>query len=196
MSDLSTVLDIVKARSPRDIARVSAYLLSPGLVLFLTISGVHGRPLAIWLERPAAIAELKTEVVGRNNPTPRNGVAVILEPLESEYRIPLSATSTLWSSLDDAAARANRDRLVLDPTGLNAKTPLLGVNGPVTLVVGGELGTEIQVPGGTERVDDWRLPSRRSLSIVSSVLLACVFAFGMALVTGLPTARGNKRAAS
>ena len=51
----------------------------------------------------------------------------------------------------------------------------------------------ISGPGGTQQVDDWRLPSRRSLSMLSSVLLACVFAFGMSLATALPAVRGNKR---
>jgi len=197
MLDISFVWEILKGRRPHQIARISAYLVAPGLVLAWTISGVNGRPLAIWLEWPVAISELKTEIGANGSLVSKRGIALIVEPVESEYRIPLGlGGSRIWSSLDEETIRSNRDHLVLNGGGLSNKTPYLGVNGPVAVVVEGELGTEIQVPGGSEPVDDWRLPSRRSLSIVSSVLLACVFAFGISLATGLPPSREDENTAS
>lgn len=110
--------------------------------------------------------------------------------MPSEYRIQLGpGASRIWSSLDEEAARANADRLVLDGDGLNGKTSFVGVNGPVTVVIDGSAGKDIQVPGGTERLEDWLLYSRRSGSLVSSVLLACVFAFGMSLARRLSPVR-------
>jgi hypothetical protein len=192
---LSLIWDLLKGHDPKQAAKVSAYLLAPGVVLVVTIWVVQGRLFPIGLDRPVAIAELRTEIDGKNGPKPKRGVALIVEPTESEYRIPLRfGASTIWSSLNEEAARANSDRLALDSGGLKGRAPFLGVNTPVTVVVDGELGNEIQVPGGTERLDDWLLPSRRSILIVSGVLIACVFAFGMSLSTGFPSARGNENA--
>jgi hypothetical protein len=196
MSDVSVVLELIHRRSRHELAKLSAYIFAPAFVLLSTVLGIHGRPLAIGLERPVAISELKTELNAAGVTTARKGVALIVEPVESEYRIPLRGGSArIWSSLDASAISANSNRLSVNAEGISGKSPLLGVNGPVAVVVEGDLGHEIQVPGGFEQIENWQLPSRRSLSIVSSVLLACVFAFGMSLATGLPAARGNKHAA-
>lgn len=196
MFDVRTIWDLLKGRSNAEIAKISAYILAPGLILGLAVSGVFGGGLAIDLEKPIAISELKTEITGSNGPVSKRGIVLIAEPLSSEYRIQLGAgASRIWSSLDEEAARANASRLVLDEGGLNGKMPFIGVNSPVTVVVDGELGKDIQVPGGTERAEDWRLYSRRSSSIVSSVLLACVFALGMSLATGFPSIDSDKKTA-
>jgi hypothetical protein len=197
MFDVNDIWGFLKGRSDVEIARISAYVLMPGLLFGFTFSGTWSSGLAIDFERPIAISELKTEVTGRGTPAPKRGLVLIIEPESSEYRIQLGmGASKIWSSLDEEAARANADRLVLDGGGLNGKTPFIGVNEPVTIVVDGDVGQDIQIPGGTERVEDWRLYSRRSSSIVSSVMLACIFAFGMSLATGLPSVNGNKETAS
>jgi hypothetical protein len=196
MDILKLVWDLLRGRNPEDAAKISAYLLAPGLVLIMTISGVHGRPLAIGWEKPITITDLRTELAGNGDVRSKKGVALIVEPVESEYRIPLEGgSSTIWSSLDEQTIRANRDRLALDQGGLKGKTPFLGTSDPVAIVIEGDLGGDIQIPGGTERLEEWRLPSRRSVSIVASVMLACVFAFGISLATGLPSARGDEDAA-
>lgn len=196
MFEAKAVWELLKGRSDVERAKISAYVLVPGLLLGLTILEVSGGALAIDFERPVTISELKTEITGRGDPEPKRGVVLIAEPVSSEYRIQLgTGASKIWSSLDAEAARANAERLVLDGSGLSGKTPFVGVNAPVTIVVEGELGKDVQVPGGTERAEDWRLHSRRSTSIVSSVLLACVFAFGMSLAMGLPSIDSNKKTA-
>lgn len=196
MFDVKDIWDSLKGRSNVERAKISAYVLAPGLLFGLTLSGAWRSGLAIDLERPIAISELKTEVTGKGAPASKRGIVLIAEPESSEYRLQLgTGASKIWSSLDEEAARANADRLLLDGSGLNGKTPFIGVNEPVAIIVDGDLGKDIQVPGGTERVEDWRLYSRRSSSIVSSVMLACVFAFGMSMAIGLPSAEGNKKAA-
>jgi hypothetical protein len=197
MFDVKEIWDLLKGRSDVEKAKISAYVLAPALLLGLSISGALGGGLAVDLMRPIVISELRTEIIGRDGPIPKRGIVLIAEPVPSEYRIQLgTGASRIWSSLDEEAARANADRLVLDGGGLNGRTPFVGVNGPVTVVVDGDVGKNIQVPGGTERVEDWLLYSRRSSSIVSSVLLACVFAFGMSLATGLPSVDRDKEATS
>lgn len=197
MFDVKDIWDALKGRSNVERAKISAYVLAPGLLFGLTLSGAWRSGLAIDLERPIAISELKTEVTGKGAPVSKRGIVLIAEPESSEYRVQLgTGASRIWSSLDEEAAHANADRLVLDGGGLNGKTPFIGVNEPVAIIVEGDLGKNIQVPGGTERVEDWRLYSRRSSSIVSSVMLACVFAFGMSMAIGLPSTEGNKKAAS
>jgi hypothetical protein len=188
------ILEFLKARSKDELARISAFLLTPLLVLSWSVFGFFGGE-AISLERAVTISELRTEIVKGGGPAPKRGVVLIAEPESSEYRIPLGpGASKIWSSLDEEAAHANVDRLVLDGGGLKGKTPLIGVSGPVTLVIEGELGQEIQVPGGTERAEDWRLASRRANSLVATVMASCFFAFGVsvALATGASPMGGNQ----
>lgn len=193
---LSTSVEVLRRLGPSEIARIAAHLLAPGLVLGLAISGVYTTGLAIDLGRPVAIAELKSEITANGDVASKPGIALIVEPVAGEYRIPFGSNPGkiwIWSSLDPDAARANADRLVLSEGGLRGRAPFVGVTEPVTIVVEGDLGKELHVPGGRSSIDDWRLPSRRSISIVSSALLACVFAFGMSLVTGLPSVGGGKK---
>jgi hypothetical protein len=195
---LKALFEFLKGRSKDEIAKISAYFLAPVVVLGLSILGFFGGG-AIDLDRPIAISELRTEITGKGEPQSKRGIVLIAEPVSSEYRIQLGPGATkIWSSLDEETARANADRLVLNGGGLNGKTPFIGVSGPVTLVVDGDLGKDVQVLGGTEPAEDWRLASRRSSSLVSSVLAACFFAFGvsLALATGTPSVDRSKNAAS
>jgi hypothetical protein len=184
------ILEFLKARSKDEIARISAYVLTPLLVLCSSVFGFFGGE-ALILERSVTISELKTEIVRGGGTASKRGFVLIAEPEPSEYRIPLgTGPSKIWSSLDKADADANLDRLVFDEGGFKVKsmTPFIGVSGPMTLVVEGELGQEIQVPGGTERTEDWRMTSRRANSLLTSVLAACIFAFGVSVsqATGAP----------
>jgi hypothetical protein len=195
---LKAILDFLKGKSKDEIAKLSAYFLAPAVVLGLSFLGFFGGG-ANDLDRPIAIAELRTEITGKGNPEAKRGIVIIAEPVSSEYRIPLGpGASKIWSSLDAETAAANADRLVISGGGFNGKTPLIGVNGPVTMVVDGELGKDVQVLGGTEATEDWRLASRRSSSLVSSVLAACFFAFGvsLSLATASPPPDRDKNAAS
>lgn len=195
MFDLKDIRDYLKGRSDAEKAKISAYILAPGLLLGLSISGVLGGELAIDLGRPIVISELKTETTAGGDPAPRRGIVLIAEPVSSEFRVQIKSNSPrIWSSLGEEEARANGDHIALDAGGLKGRTPFIGVNAPVAVVVEGEVGKDVQIPGSTERVEDWLISSRRSSSIVSSVLLACVFAFGMSLATGLPPVERDKEA--
>ncbi len=197
MLDIKDIWNYLKGRNDAERAKISAYILAPDLLLGLSVSGVLGGEIAIDLGRPVVISEIKTEFTGKDAPTSRRGILLIAEPVSSEYRIQLKTDSPrIWSSLNEEEARANVDHLALDGSGLKGKTPFIGVNEPVAVVVDGDVGKDVQIPGGTERVEDWLISSRRSSSIVSSVLLACVFAFGMSLATGLPSAGPDKEVAS
>lgn len=195
---LKAVFEFLRGMSPAEIARISAYVLMPLVVLSWSILGFFGGGGAD-LERPIAISELRTEITGSGEPESRRGVLIIAEPEPSEYRIKLgSGASRIWTSLDEEAARANADRLMLSGGGLKGKTPFLGVSEPVAVVVDGDMGQDIEVLGGTELAEDWRLSSRRSSSLISSVLAACFFAFGvsLALATGASPIDRDKNAAS
>jgi hypothetical protein len=196
MLDFKFILELLRGKNPPAIARISAFFLAPGLILGSVVSGVVGGSLGFDLERPITISPLKTEISANGSPVPKPGFALIVEPVPSEYHIPLqSATSHIWSSLDEQEAQANRDRLTLDGDGVSGRSPFLGISDPVTVVVEGKLGDEILLPGGSFKSDNWQLPSRSSDSIVSSALLACAFAFGIALATGFPPPESDKEAA-
>lgn len=178
---LAKIFEFLKGKSKEEIARYCAHFFAPAFVFGISIFGFFG-VAAVDLDRPIAISELKTEVAGNSDPTRKRGIVIIAEPGTSEYRIPLGAgASKVWSSLDEDAVRANADRLVLSAGSFSGKTPFMGVAEPVAVVVDGEVGKQVQVLGGTEATDDWKLSSRRSVSLVSSVLGACFFAFGVSV---------------
>jgi hypothetical protein len=184
---------LLAGRSPDQIAKIMAFLIAPGLVLATTVSSTARHGLGIGLEQPGAITELRTEIHEDGSTTVRRGIVIIMEPVESEYRLRLSpGAARAWTSLDVDASRANGQRLHLSGGGFTSRTPLLGVDRPVAVIFEGELARDIQLPGGTQRLEDWQLASKRSLSLVTSVLLACVFAFGMSLPSVLPLIRGHE----
>jgi hypothetical protein len=192
---LKAIYEFLKDKNKDEIARLFAHLLAPMIILGLSIVGFFGGGAAD-LDRPIAISELKTETIGKGDPLPKRGIVIISEPGSAEYRIPLGpSASKVWSSLDEDAARANADHLMLSGGGITGKSPFIGVDGPVVVVVDGELGKEVQVLGGTEAADDWRLSSRRSNSLVSSILGACFFAFGVSLTlaTAKPASEADKK---
>lgn len=200
LDHLEKILGFLKAKSRDEIAEYSAYLLTPFIILSWTFWGFFGGE-AISLERTITISELKTEIDGGDNITPKRGIVLIAEPgsSEYEYRIPLAASSSkIWSSLNEEGAHANTDHMVLDGSGLKGKTPFIGVDVPVTIVVEGDFGKDIQVPGGTEPAENWRLASRRSSSLVSTVLAACFFAFGISAAQAIsaPSVGSDKDSAS
>lgn len=195
MFDLQTIKDLLSGRSRDELAKVAAYILAPGLVMCLSGAGVYTPGWGLDFSKPVAISELLTEISVQGQVSGKRGVVLTLEPTESEYQIPLSAPSSMWISLEQDVVRSNSDRLILTDQGFRGKSPLIGVSEPVAVVLVGELGKNILVPGGAERLDGWRLQSRRSLSLVSSTLLACVFAFGMSLATGLPSIKAQEQAA-
>jgi hypothetical protein len=194
--DFKIVKELVLGRSRDELARVAAYLLAPALVMGLAVAGVYSPGLGLDFSKPVSFTELMTEVSSQGKVTKKKGFALVLEPMASDYQIPVTTASSMWISLDADVLRANADRLVLTETAFKGRSPLLGVRDPVTVIVQGEPRSEILVPGGTEHIVDWRMQSRRSLSLLSSTLLACVFAFGMALASGLPSAKTQEQTAA
>ena len=191
-----TIHDHWKLLGPADFAKFMAYWLVPGSILVFTVSGTVGGSLAIEAARPIAISELRTEQAFGGT-THKPGFVIVIEPVASEFKIQLPVPPLrLWSSLDDATARINKDRLALDGNSVVSRAPFLGVAGPVTVVVEGQIGPEIQVPGGVEKTDDLIVRSRRSVSVMTGVFLVCVFAFGMSSMAGLPSNDGKQHARS
>jgi hypothetical protein len=189
---LKNIIEGLQHLDAADRAKLSAYWLAPGSILLFAASGFFGSSFAIDLSQPIAVAELRSEVLSTGIISHKPGFAVIVEPVVSEFRIPLQSTpSGVWTSLDESGARANSSRLAVDAGGISGRAPFLGTVGPVTIVVEGELGPQIQVPGGMEKVDDLLLRSRRSVSVLTSVLIACVFAFGMTSASGLSPVHRN-----
>jgi hypothetical protein len=183
---INHAVELLRGLSSAQIAKLSAYWLAPGSILLLTISGLFGNIFAIGSAQPVTVSELKSEISLSGETTSKPGIALIIEPDSSEFRVPFHAPiSRIWSSLDQNAARENKSRLELDSRGVSIRSPFLHIGDPVMLVIEGQIGQEFHLPGGAEMVDDLLLRSKRSLSIVTSVLLACVFAFGMSSAVGL-----------
>lgn len=193
MLDFGTVKDLLSGRSNDELARVAAFFLAPALIVILAAGKLPG--FGLDLAKPVAVTHLMTEVDSQGRVTPRSGVVLTIEPVDSEYSLPVNGAARMWLSLGHDIVLANAERLVLTERGLNGRSPLIGVSEPVLVVVEGQVGKDILVPGGVERLEDWRIQSRRSLSLLSNTLVACVFAFGMALATGLPSLESQKHTA-
>jgi hypothetical protein len=196
MLEIRTIIDLLRERSPTEKAKICAYLLAPGFVLGITISGVVGGNFTVNPAPAMGIAELKTEISRTGIATTKEGFALIIEPTASEFKMQLSSQPAgAWTSLDESAARANRDRLTLDQSGISAKPPFFGIDGPVMVVIEGRLESKIQVPGAERKIGEFLLRAKRSDSIVSSVLIACIFAFGMSSAQGFRSTNRHKNAA-
>jgi len=165
-------------------ARTSAFLLAPFVVLVLGVAGSQQSVSLFDLSGPMTISELRTELSASGAGSERKGVAIILEPEPAEIRIALTGATTLWTSLNPDALRANRDRLVFDGDTVQSRTPLMGVSEPVALIIDGKVGDEIQIPGATVPSQHSQRPARRAASVISGVLLACMFAWGVAFAEG------------
>src|SRR5947208_16456801 len=123
MFDVNAIWNMLKGRNDIQRARISAYVLAPGIILGFTLSGVLGSGLAIDLEKPVTISELRTEISEKGAAEPKRGVVIIAEPVSAEYRIPIGRPKKIWSSLDEETARANTDHLTVYGDGINSKQP-------------------------------------------------------------------------
>lgn len=189
------IIAFLKGRDPTQLAKVFAYVFAPAAVMAAGLLGLAGRGMAVDLSRPVAISELRSEIDGTGHARLRRGLAITVESSAPEFHLSLSGTAgAVWTSLEPEQLQANAGRIQSDSAGLTTRSPFLGVSGPVTMIIAGAARGQVDLPGRTERVSDWQLPSRQSLALVSSVLLSCVFAFGMAVAMVLPSPSGEQRA--
>jgi hypothetical protein len=177
-----------------------AYVLAPGFILGVAIT--YGGGVGVDFGKGFAISELKTEMI-QGAPFPRGAVLFIAEPKASIYEIPLTPTpSKIWSSLNAEKAEKNAEigHFKLNGSVLHIHTPFYDVKDePVLVLVEGALdpqkstsGPQIEVLGRTESVENWRLTSRNSSSVVSAVLINCFFALGLGLATAAAPINGDK----
>lgn len=183
---LAEILVEFTRKRPGSVAKLVAHVLMPVFVMGLALSDVYSTTLIFDFRKPISVAELRTEIDTQGRITQKTGVALTIEPVESEYRIPLEAASTVWMSIDSRTAKLNDDRLMLTRTELRGKSPLMGVSTPVTVIATGKSNGEIWIPGGTEQIGNWRLEPRRSIAFLTHILFVCVFIFGMSVTAVLP----------
>jgi hypothetical protein len=91
MIEIKTIVDLLRDRSPTERAKICAYLLAPGFVLGITISGVVGGNFTVNPAPAMGIAELKAEISRTGTATAKEGFALIIEPTASEFRMQLSS---------------------------------------------------------------------------------------------------------
>jgi hypothetical protein len=175
-------------------AKAAAYFLVPGMIAGIYIT--YGGGLSIDFGKGMAISELKSEITQGGVASSKRGVLIIAEPVLLNSKIPLQHDSAkIWSSLDEqrAARNAAGNHLGLNGPMLYFNTPFFEAESePVVMIVEGAMADHIEVHGKTESVQNWRLSSRRSTSIVSAVLLNCFMALGIGLATGVAPVDPNK----
>jgi hypothetical protein len=191
------VIDKIKERAKRAgptwKAKGVAYVLAPGFILAIAITFGSGK--AIDFNKGLTLSELQTETAQGNEPVSRKSIVVIAEPNTSSYEIPIKKNSSkIWSSLDAEKAQRNADigHFRINGTVLHVHTPFYDVNEPVLLLIEGELDRQIEVLGETESIDNWRLVSRSSTSVVYAVLVNCFFALGIGLASAATPINGDK----
>jgi hypothetical protein len=182
---IEKVINFIRSRTRAQIVRMAAYGFVPGGVFFAAVSGVKSPTSGIDFGKPVTITTLSTEVQKDGTVKSLPGVVVTFEPVDAEYHIPIAGASSMWTSLDSSRLRASQKHLVLQPEGVGGEFPLYDVYEPVTVVVQGRPSPEVWVRGGKERVEGFRPAPRRSLALVSNVVLACVFAFGLSVAKAL-----------
>jgi hypothetical protein len=174
-------------------AKVIAYFYLP--LLILGFVAYFGGGLST--DAGIAISELRTEMTAAGDQSAKRGVVIIAEPNSSEYRIPVSSSNAkLWSSLDENAARRNKDKVGINQDELRIDTPFSGESNPVTFVVEGDVGIEMYMPGETVSVGKWGLSSRRSGSLIYGVLTICALALGLGAAVGFPPVKLHENDAS
>jgi len=191
-SEGKSIYEVLEGKNPIQRATFIAYVLAPAFILGVSVYGLFGA--SINFEKPIAIAELKVEIGQKGEYASRRGVVLIAEPSECEFGLPLAGASKIWSSINQQTTPENlsRNHLGIDAGGLYGKAPFLGESGPVTLVVDGSLADQINVSGSQESLDDWRLISRQSSSVLSAAFAACLLTFGMTFALGMSRVEGDE----
>jgi hypothetical protein len=186
LEEAKAAIEFVRGLPEDGLARLAAYLLAPGLVFGLAVSGVYSASVGFDFGTPISVAELRTQMDSLGRVTQKRGVALIVEPVESTFRIPLDGATTIWTSLDQRAARMNNDLLTVSATELRGRSPFIGVSTPVAVVVAGKSEGELWAPGTTQALGNLDLEPHRSIAFLSNILLVCIFTFGMSLSAILP----------
>lgn len=181
--------------SPTQRASLLAHFLIPGLILGIAIFFSGG--VSVGFEQGVAVSQLRTEITAQGVTSTKPGVIIIAEPFSTaEYLIPVTNNaSRIWSSFDEDAARDNSDthHLVLNERNLYGRNLISRTNEPIALVVEGDLGSQIEIPGhGKESIESWRVASRRSVYLVVGVLITCSLALGIGVVIGVPPVNPNE----
>lgn len=176
------ILELLKGKNKPQLAQIIAFILGPGLIFVVSVFLIFGSSMSF--EKPVAISELKTEIDQNGKRTPKQGVVVITELSPSHVVLQLENSSTYWSSLDDEGAheKVMSGKLKLDTSQFLCDAPL--GDEAETVVVNGKVGPEIIVSGVKEPLDDWRLTSNESRSLISGASAVWLLAFGMAFALG------------
>src|ERR1043166_200851 len=181
------VVELLRALTPEEAARASAYGLAPGAILLFMVTGVFGGYFTAEPPLPISISELKTEIHSGGKIVNREGVAFIIEPSQSEFRVTTRGKLTqVWSSLTRSQAQDNASQLTVGSNSLNVKAPFLGTAEPVTIIAPAPIQSELSIPGGTEKINSLVIRTKRSVTTLAGILLVCMFAFGMASALGMP----------
>ncbi len=193
MISLQAIFDFLRNRQPETYAKVCARFLGPLIVLGLASPSLSGGLADVEIGQAISISTLRSELLSNGAILPRSGIALTIDPIQSHIRVPIFPKPThIWTSLAVDTVDANRDRLLLDKTGVQVTAPFLGVTGPVTMILDGIPSASLDVPGGTEKLSNFVRQSGRSASMLSGVLLACFFAFGMSAAGGFPSNNSKK----
>jgi len=176
----------VKHLSPENAASAAAHLFAPGLVIILTFVGTSERT-GIDLMPPVSVTTLRSLISHDGRVVSQHGVAITVEPTSMEWTLPIaSPRPELWTSLDSGEVEINRSRLVFVNGMLAIKAPYIGVSRPITVVIEGVAGEQMLFPGGHDTLAELTPPAKRSLALVYSVTMVCIFAFGMSISTAIP----------
>jgi len=187
--NIEKFVNFVRSRTQAQLGRATAYGFAPFVVFFVALSGVYSPTSGLDFGRPLTINTLNTEMQADGTVKSLTGVAVTFEPSDAKYYIPIAGASSIWTSLDSSRLQAG---LSLQPGGIRGEFPLYNVHEPVTVIVQGRPSPEVWVRGGKQHAKDFRPAPRRSVALVSNIVLACVFAFGMSVAKALTLDEDNE----
>lgn len=190
MLSLTEIVELLRGKNKPQLAQIMAFILGPGLVFVVSVFLIFGSLVSF--DKPAAISELKTEIDQNGNRSPKPGVILITDLSSAHLVLPIENSSIVWTSLDPDAAHEKflSDKLKLDAGQFLSDAPL--GDEAVTLVVNGKIGPDLYVSGVKEPVDDWRLTSNESRSLISWASAVWLLTFGMAFALGTSPVEPNQ----
>lgn len=174
----------VKNASPQRLSKLFAYLGAPTIVACLVYMAI-GHPGTLFApEYPLSVTPLTTYTDGHGL-RPHQAVAIIVEPAQSEYALPVewSASQRIVSSLTLEEWTRNQQNLAHSGNDLALKLPLLGISRPVLILAEGKPGAKLLIGGGEVPVERLHLVGHRAINLAMWAFVSAMFGLGVGIAT-------------
>ena len=188
MLDVETAVQRLINAAPETKSWVLSHVAVPAVAITLIVWLVGGGPTGVLdVDSNMSIVKLQTRVDGDGRASARNGVAIIFEPADGAYSLPLRFRHPpqAWTSLDAQAFAANTTRLRIGSGRVEADLPMLGATEPVLVIAEGESAGEVFLRNVRTPIDTFRLRPRQSVGLATWAMVGAMFCAALTLSSGV-----------